>query len=70
MTSDDALREQVEWWESQYEIKQAEVERLRADHLAALKLSREWMVKHDHLLGFIQARPVLLKELIELEGRK
>lgn len=42
----------------------AEVERLQADHLDVLKLSHEWMAKHDRLLAFIQARPEMLKELI------
>lgn len=32
--------------------------------LDTLRLSRDWMDKHDQLLGFIQARPALLKELI------
>src|SRR5258708_106532 len=31
------------------------------------RLSHEWMVKHDKLLGFIQKRPTMLKELIESE---
>jgi len=48
---------QREVWERQLETAADEIERLRA-------LSFEWMTKHDRLLGFIQKRPDLLKELI------
>lgn len=37
----------------------------RPELLASRKLAHEWMVKHDKLLGFIQKRPAMLKELIE-----
>ena len=33
--------------------------------LEETRLSFEWQKKHDKLLGFIQKRPALLKELIE-----
>lgn len=42
----------------------AEIERLRAELQDATRLSHEWMKKHDKLLGFIQKRPEVLKELI------
>ena len=44
---------------------EAEIERLRADLQQTWSLSLEWQKKHDKLLGFIQKRPAVLKELIE-----
>lgn len=49
-----------------YEAR-AEIERLRAQLLETQLLSHDWMAKHDRLLGFIQARPAVLKELIAIE---
>lgn len=43
---------------------QGQIERLQARNLEHNKLSHEWMVKHDKLLGFIQDRPAMLAELI------
>lgn len=39
----------------------------RGQLLDASRLSHEWMRKHDRLLGFIQKRPEMLKELIAFE---
>ena len=39
---------------------------VQSDELLASRiLAHEWMKKHDKLLGFIQARPKVLKELID-----
>lgn len=40
---------------------------LRERLLEASRLSNDWMIKHDRLLKFIQDRPAILKELIEIE---
>jgi hypothetical protein len=37
---------------------------IRDQLVDACQLAHEWMSKHDKLLGFIQERPALLKELI------
>lgn len=41
---------------------------VREQLLDAIRLSHEWMQKHDKLLGFIQKRPSVLKELIAETG--
>lgn len=47
------------------EALRAEVDRQHDRILETSKLSYDWMRKHDELLGFIQARPAVLKELIQ-----
>lgn len=52
-------------WSERAQKAEAENILLRQWHLEALRLSHAWMVKHDALLGFVQARPAVLEELIE-----
>lgn len=71
MAHDTAFAERVQGQLVDAEIARlrTEIERLCAELLDARKLSHEWMKKHDKLLGFIQARPAVLKELIELRSK-
>lgn len=41
-----------------------EIKRLREQFWETARTSHEWMQKHDGLLGFIQKRSAVLKELI------
>jgi muramidase (phage lysozyme) len=47
----------------------AEIERLRDQMVDMQGETFAWMKKHNKLLAFIQARPAMLKELIEEEGK-
>ena len=53
------------WDEHDCEAAYEEIERLREQAVEDQRLSFSWMAKHDRLLGFIQKRPAMLKELIE-----